>query len=87
MIDLRASWETRAACATPQVDPNWFFPDKGGSSRRAKAVCSSCSVAVQCLNAALRREERFGVWGGLSERERRRLLRIANVPEDVEDVA
>lgn len=62
-----------ALCA--QTDPEVFFPDKGGSTRDAKKVCGACMVRSACLAYALENEERFGIWGGLSERERRRLKR------------
>ena len=52
-----------------------FFPEKGGSTREAKKVCRSCEVRTECLEYALEHDERFGIWGGLSERERRRLKR------------
>jgi hypothetical protein len=55
-----------------------FFPEKGGSSREAKRICADCPVRIECLNYALRRDERYGVWGGMSERERRRLKRMAS---------
>ena len=64
-------WQDRALCA--QTDPEAFFPEKGGSTREAKKVCVSCEVRVECLEYALENDERFGIWGGLSERERRRL--------------
>ena len=64
-------WQERALCA--QTDPEAFFPEKGGSTREAKRVCMSCEVRVQCLDYALENDERFGIWGGLSERERRRV--------------
>lgn len=64
------AWQDDALCA--QTDPHAFFPEKGGSTRLAKLVCSSCKVKGPCLEYALRHDERFGVWGGLSERERRR---------------
>jgi WhiB family redox-sensing transcriptional regulator len=64
-------WRGRALCA--QVDPDIFFPDKGESPAAAKRVCTSCEVRAECLQDALDRNERFGVWGGLSERERRAL--------------
>jgi WhiB family redox-sensing transcriptional regulator len=67
------SWQERALCA--QTDPEAFFPEKGGSSREAKRVCLSCEVRSECLEYALAHDERFGIWGGLSERERRRLKR------------
>ncbi len=53
----------------------FVFPEKGGSTREAKRVCLSCDVRSECLEYALAHDERFGIWGGLSERERRRLKR------------
>jgi WhiB family transcriptional regulator, redox-sensing transcriptional regulator len=69
------SWQERALCA--QTDPESFFPEKGGSTREAKRICISCEVKDDCLEYALANDERFGIWGGLSERERRRLKRLA----------
>ncbi|NJC21750.1 WhiB family redox-sensing transcriptional regulator [Arthrobacter pigmenti] len=68
-------WQADALCA--QTDPEAFFPEKGGSTRDAKKVCGSCNVKAQCLEYALANDERFGIWGGLSERERRRLRKRA----------
>jgi WhiB family redox-sensing transcriptional regulator len=68
-------WQERALCA--QTDPEAFFPEKGGSTREAKRICSGCDVRAECLEYALANDERFGIWGGLSERERRRLRRAA----------
>jgi WhiB family redox-sensing transcriptional regulator len=68
-------WQERALCA--QTDPEAFFPEKGGSTREAKRVCASCDVRGECLDYALAHDERFGIWGGLSERERRKLKRRA----------
>ena len=70
---VQLSWQERALCA--QTDPEAFFPEKGGSTREAKRVCLSCDVRAECLEYALEHDERFGIWGGLSERERRRLKR------------
>lgn len=70
------SWQRDALCA--QTDPEAFFPEKGGSTREAKGVCASCEVRAECLEYALLNDERFGIWGGLSERERRRLRRAAS---------
>ncbi len=67
------SWRDDAICS--QIDPEMWFPDKGGSTREAKKVCLGCPVRLECLQYALDRDERFGIWGGLSERERRRLKR------------
>ena len=69
------TWQERALCA--QTDPEAFFPEKGGSTREAKRVCLSCEVRVECLDYALANDERFGIWGGLSERERRRVKKRA----------
>ncbi|WP_318241597.1 WhiB family transcriptional regulator [Cellulomonas avistercoris] len=66
-------WQERALCA--QTDPEAFFPEKGGSTREAKKVCTQCEVRAECLEYALENDERFGIWGGLSERERRKLKR------------
>ena len=68
-------WQGQALCA--QTDPEAFFPEKGGSTREAKRVCLACEVRVDCLEYALANDERFGIWGGLSERERRRLKKQA----------
>jgi WhiB family redox-sensing transcriptional regulator len=68
-------WQEQALCA--QTDPEAFFPEKGGSTREAKRICSGCEVRAECLEYALANDERFGIWGGLSERERRRLRRAA----------
>jgi WhiB family redox-sensing transcriptional regulator len=73
--DTLLSWQERALCA--QTDPEAFFPEKGGSTREAKKVCSGCEVRQECLEYALAHDERFGIWGGLSERERRKLKRRA----------
>jgi WhiB family redox-sensing transcriptional regulator len=66
-------WQSRANCMG--VDPDLFFPERGASTREAKAVCRGCVVREDCLDYALANGEKFGIWGGLSERERRRLRR------------
>ncbi len=71
--DNALAWQTDALCA--QTDPEAFFPEKGGSTRDAKRICTSCDVRGECLEYALNNDERFGIWGGLSERERRKLKR------------
>ena len=73
--DGELSWQADALCA--QTDPEAFFPEKGGSTRDAKKVCGTCMVKSECLEYALENDERFGIWGGLSERERRRLRKRA----------
>lgn len=76
-------WAVDALCA--ETDPEAFFPDKGGSTQQAKRICNGtpvtgigpgrepCPVRHECLRFALNNDERFGIWGGLSERERRQL--------------
>lgn len=75
--DQEGDWQVRALCRT--TDPEAFFPEKGGSTREAKRVCRSCEVRTECLEYALDRDERFGIWGGLSERERRRVKSNAGI--------
>lgn len=77
----RGGWQIRAYCRpnNPEctVSPETFFPlptDKVGI-RLAKEACAKCVVKPECLDAALENNERFGVWGGLSERERQNLKR------------
>jgi len=66
-------WQENANCLG--VDPDLFFPERGASTREAKGVCAGCEVRLECLEYALGNGEKFGIWGGLSERERRRLRR------------
>ncbi|GAB4988893.1 hypothetical protein MAHJHV61_36990 [Mycobacterium avium subsp. hominissuis] len=64
-------WQEQALCK--EADPEQFFPEKGGATTNAKKLCKACPVRGECLEYALSHDERFGIWGGLSERERRRL--------------
>jgi WhiB family redox-sensing transcriptional regulator len=75
---LAGTWPNQAACR--QADPDLFFEEDGESDhrrqlreRQALAVCSSCPVAAACLEAHA--GERFGIWGGLTESDRRRRVR------------
>jgi WhiB family redox-sensing transcriptional regulator len=72
------AWQDQGLCAEIGGDELWF-PEKGGSTAAAKRVCRSCPVRSECLEYALANDERFGIWGGLSERERRRVKRGAPV--------
>ena len=67
------AWQARANCIG--VDPELFFPERGSSTREAKEVCRGCVVRVECLEFAIANSEKFGIWGGMSERERRRVRR------------
>ena len=64
-------WKDDANCL--DIDPEFFFPERGMSTRAAKEVCSGCGVRMECLEYALTNGEEHGVWGGMSVRERRRL--------------
>jgi len=72
-VEGEESWQLYANCLG--VDPDLFFPERGASTKEAKAVCRACVVREDCLEYALDNSEKFGIWGGLSERERRRLRR------------
>ncbi len=73
LTDKDNGWELAANCLS--VDPDLFFPERGASTKEAKAVCQGCDVRKDCLEYALANGEKFGIWGGLSERERRRIRR------------
>lgn len=78
-IAAEADWRQRASCATI-VDPDVFFPiGTTGQAldqiEAAKAICSTCVVKQECLDWALATHQETGVWGGLSEDERRALRR------------
>ncbi|WP_437049152.1 WhiB family transcriptional regulator [Streptomyces sp. enrichment culture] len=66
-------WQEEALCA--QTGGDFFFPEPGSSVREAKRICALCPIRPACLDYALANDERFGVWGGLSERERLMLRR------------
>jgi WhiB family redox-sensing transcriptional regulator len=68
-------WQLQAACAGPGVGAEAFFPDKGGSSAAAKKVCAACEVRAKCLEYAVTEGIRWGIWGGVSAHQRRRLGR------------
>lgn len=72
---MNATWRKRAACRG--IDVEIFFPetDDDADVEAAKAVCEECPVRQACLEHALAHREREGVWGGATERERRRILR------------
>ena len=78
-------WQSRANCMG--VDPDLFFPERGASTREAKEVCRGCVVREDCLEYALANGEKFGIWGGLSERERRRLRRARAMSRRVAETA
>lgn len=70
---MNANWRQRAACRG--IDPSIFYPATDEEADEAKGICASCPVRQTCLEHSLTSREREGVWGGLTERERRRLVR------------
>jgi WhiB family redox-sensing transcriptional regulator len=76
-----SDWRQDALCA--QIDTDMFFPGKGESTADAKRACMACPVRVECLTEAIANNERYGVWGGKSERERRRLQQDARKAREV----
>ncbi len=79
------SWQIRANCMG--VDPELFFPERGASTREAKEVCRGCVVREDCLEYAIANGEKFGIWGGMSERERRRVRRARVLARQTEHAA
>lgn len=74
--DEDLSWQDLALCA--EVDPELWFPEKGGGTRKPKRICRMCEVRTECLEYALETGQRFGIWGGLSPQERLPFLRSRN---------
>ncbi|MDH6454426.1 WhiB family redox-sensing transcriptional regulator [Streptomyces sp. SAI-126] len=70
------AWQAQALCA--QTGADFFFPEPGSSVREAKRICGMCEMRPACLEYALANDERFGVWGGLSEKERLAIRRLEN---------
>lgn len=67
------SWRDRGRCRG--LDPDIFYPPEEDDGLEAKEICAHCSVREICLEHAITHREKIGVWGGLTERERRRLIR------------
>ena len=70
---MNLSWRSKAACQG--LDPAVFYPASDEEADEAKAICATCPVRETCLEYALANRERDGVWGGATERERRRIVR------------
>jgi WhiB family transcriptional regulator, redox-sensing transcriptional regulator len=70
---MNQTWRNHAACRG--IDPDVFYPQTDEEAEPARAICAQCQVRVACLEYALAKRERDGLWGGATERERRRLIR------------
>ena len=68
---MTMTWREHAACLG--ADTDLWYPERGERTAEAKAVCAACPVRAECLAFALDNGEKFGVWGGKSERQRRRM--------------
>lgn len=71
-------WRKLGACRG--LDASIFYPDDDDEAEQAKVVCDGCGVRVACLEHALMTREKAGVWGGATERERRRIVRQRRRP-------
>ncbi len=67
------NWQDYSNCLG--IDPDLFFPERGASTKEAKEACKACVVREECIEYALETGQKFGIWGGMSERERRRMRR------------
>jgi len=78
---MEADWMDRGRCR--EMSPSVFFPNDGTGVQVAQRICATCDVREPCLQYALENHVDHGVWGGTSERERRRILRRKRVAESV----
>jgi len=76
LAEIDLEWRVDGKCNG--VDPDLFFPKRGESTSEAKKVCASCPVKSECLEFALATSEKYGIWGGKSERERRQIRKQRN---------
>lgn len=83
-LELRPDFTEQAACRG--VGPEDFFPGQGDPTRIAKAICATCPVMSECLEYALETGQHHGIWGGTSERERRRLRRRIVVAQPAQSI-
>ncbi|WP_245617695.1 WhiB family transcriptional regulator [Nitriliruptor alkaliphilus] len=72
-LDALADWRADAACR--EIDVEVFFAIDEAAQREAIAVCETCPVRQECLEHAVANREQYGVWGGLREQDRKRLVR------------
>jgi WhiB family transcriptional regulator, redox-sensing transcriptional regulator len=73
LISQQPTWRIRGACQG--LDPAIFFPDSEEDADEAVSICNECGVRIACLEHALASREKDGVWGGATEKERRRIIR------------
>ncbi len=76
---LDMAWQDLANCRG--ADPDLFFPERGASTRTAKGICRECQVRAECLEFAIVSSEKFGIWGMMSERERRKIRKERQIAD------
>ena len=84
MPRVTLDWMDRASCA--EIGPEIFFPDLGVPADAVRSVCRSCEVRAECLGYALRNGERDGIFGGFTDRPRRKIARRVAAGESLEDI-
>lgn len=88
LAPVRPEWMDEADCAS--IGSDWWYPHarddlRGGVGRQAKAICGSCPVRLECLEYALKLDESWGIWGGLTPGERSRIPRDVPLTADLLD--
>ena len=76
----QVDWRARGACL--DIEPDLFFPDPSEPATQARAACAACAVRAECLAWALRTRQDYGIWGGTTEDDRRRLLMTPEQPRN-----
>jgi len=74
------TWRESALCA--QTDPEAHYPEAGGTSALAKRTCMACPVRAACLEHAITAGEEYGIWGGVGQKELRRLIRARRAEQE-----
>lgn len=82
MVNRPPDWVAEAACATSAVPASAWYSEQLGAREQAVMVCLSCPVQSECLDDALDRQERWGIWGGFDATERRKLLGFSTWPRN-----
>ncbi|MGN6324512.1 WhiB family transcriptional regulator [Pseudolysinimonas sp.] len=83
--EVDQDWKDEGLCA--ETSPDLFFPGKGEPTTPAKKICVACDVKERCLAWALETGEEYGVWGGTSENERRRMRKELGYVDEPEELA
>ena len=74
------AWQEFSHCIGEDLD--MFMPERGASTDAAKAICAKCVVREECLEYSIVNKEQFGIWGGLDERERRKIIKLGDLSQN-----